>query len=107
MAFNSMRLASDSAVLGELGQRLKSQRLLRNITQQELARRTVLSLGTIKALEAGKGKLSTLVAVLRELGLLSELEHLVKPPEVSPLVLAERSKSRQRARPPRPSEPES
>lgn len=105
MSLARTQSASDQSVLEELGSRLKRQRLLRNITQQELAERTLLSLGTIKALEAGKAKLSTLVAVLRELGLLSELEHFIEPPAASPLALAERPKSRQRARARRRPEP--
>jgi transcriptional regulator with XRE-family HTH domain len=91
--------ATDAALLEDLGRRLRRQRLLRNVTQRELADRTLLSLGTIKALEGGRGKLSTLVAVLRELGLLHELEHFVAPPAASPLELAERRRDRQRARP--------
>lgn len=106
MSLKSMQSASDLAVLGELGQRLQQQRLSRNITQRQLAERTLLSLTTIKALEAGRAKLSTLVAVLRELGLLHELDHFVEPPAVSPLALAERPKRRQRARPRRTPESE-
>ena len=90
---------ADAAILETLGERLRRQRLLRNITQQDLAQRTLLSPGTIKALEAGRGKLATLVSVLRELQLLHELEAFLQPPEVSPLELAEKREPRQRARP--------
>lgn len=89
---------SDPAILARLGERLRRHRLLRNITQQELARRTLLSIGTIKALEAGRGKLQTLVAVMRELELLHELETFLRPPAVSPLELADNKQPRQRAR---------
>lgn len=89
---------TDRAILETLGGRVRRQRLLRNITQQELARRTLLSVGTIKALESGRGKLAVLVAVLRELGLLDELETFIRPPEVSPLELARKKPPRQRAR---------
>ena len=106
MPVDPMQSATDLAILGELGDRLRQQRLLRNITQRQLAEQTLLSLTTIKALEAGRAKLSTLVAVLRELSLLHELDHFVEPPAVSPLALAERSQRRQRARPRRTPEPE-
>lgn len=89
---------SDAAIEAELGRRIRELRLRRNITQQELADATVLSLGTIKSLEAGRGKLSTLVAVLRALGALQELDKLVPPISLSPLQLAKsRGKVRQRA----------
>ena len=90
---------SDAAILEKLGARLRRHRLLHNITQQDLAQRTLLSVGTVKALEAGRGKLAALVAIMRELGLLHELEAFLKPPEISPLELAEKKQPRQRARP--------
>ena len=52
--------ASDSAILEELGERLRGLRLRKNITQEALAERTLLSVGTIKSLEAGKGKMTRL-----------------------------------------------
>ncbi len=83
--------ASDNAILKELGERLRELRLRKNITQEELAERTLLSIGTIKSLEAGKGKLSTLVAVLRELGALDQLEQFIPPVTISPIKMAEAS----------------
>ena len=89
---------SDTAIEQELGERIKSLRLRKNITQQALAERTALSLGTIKSLEAGKSKLATLIAVMRELDALDQLDQFIPPPEISPLQLAKmRGKSRQRA----------
>ena len=79
---------SDKAILQELGQRLRELRLRRNITQQALADATTLSLNTVKALESGKGKLATLVAVLRELEQLQALDNFIPPPGISPLQLA-------------------
>ena len=61
---------------------------LSNITQQQLADATTLSINTIKALEAGRGKLATVIAVLRELGALEQLDHLVPATPISPLQLA-------------------
>jgi transcriptional regulator with XRE-family HTH domain len=81
--------ASDSAILEELGERLRGLRLRKNITQEALAERTLLSVGTIKSLEAGKGKLSTLIAVLRELGALDQLDQFIPPITISPLRMAE------------------
>ncbi len=94
MDFYSM---TDQAIAAELGQRIRSLRLRRNVTQQQLATTTALSLNVIKSLEAGRGKLSSLIAVLRELGALQELDQCIPPPVVSPLQLA-RSQGRQRRR---------
>lgn len=83
--------ASDSAILEELGGRIRSLRLRKNITQVDLAERTLLAVGTIKSLEAGKGKLSTLLAVLRELGVLDQLDQFIPPITISPLKIVEAS----------------
>ncbi len=89
---------SDVSILTELGNRLKSLRLQANMTQKELAEATAVSLNVIKALETGKGKLSTLVAVLRELHALEQLHRFILEPSISPLQLAkQQGRQRQRA----------
>ncbi len=89
---------SDKAIRKQLGERLKQQRLRQNITQQQLADATTLSLNTIKSLESGKGKLASLIAVLRELGQLEQLNHFIAEPEISPLQLAkQKGQMRERA----------
>jgi len=89
---------ADKAICAELGSRIKALRLRRNRTQQQLAEATAMSLNVIKSLERGKGKISSLVAVLRELEALDNLEQFLPEPEVSPLQLAKRhGKKRQRA----------
>ena len=89
--------ASDSIILESLGERLRDLRLRKNITQAALAERALLSVGTIKSLEAGKGKLSSLVAVLRELGALEQLDGFIPPVTISPLQMADAG-SRQSAK---------
>jgi transcriptional regulator with XRE-family HTH domain len=92
MNYNSM---SDKAIAGAMGQRIRAWRLRNNQTQQQLADATG---NVIKSLEAGKGKLSSVIAVLREFRLLDELDAFVREPDVSPLQLAKRQgKVRQRA----------
>ncbi len=81
--------ASDSRIMQELGKRLRALRLRKNITQEDLAERAVIAVGTIKSLEKGKGKLSNLIAVLRELDSLEQLENLIPPITLSPLQIAE------------------
>ena len=79
---------SDIGIEEELGERLKALRLSKNITQKELADRTTLSLNSIKALESGRSKISTLVAVLRELGALDQLDNFIPQITISPMQLA-------------------
>lgn len=98
MAIIDIYSLTDSAIAADLGQRFKALRLRRNITQKELADAARLSLNTIKALEAGQGKLSSLIAVLRELNALDQLDFLLPEPGVSPLEMAKRrGKTRERA----------
>lgn len=89
---------SDKAIEETLGERFRALRLRKNITQQELADATLLSLNTIKALESGSGKLSTIIAVLRELGALDQLDSFIPEAKVSPMQLAKmQGKARERA----------
>lgn len=91
MTINDYYSASDSVILDELGNRIRGLRRRKGLTQIDLAERTLLAVGTIKSLEAGKGKLSTLVAVLRELGALDQLEQFIPPITISPLKMANAS----------------
>ena len=89
---------ADKGITAEIGRRIKSLRLRKNLTQQQLSKATALSLNSIKSLESGKGKIDTLIAVLRELGALDALFNFIPENQVSPLQLARRQgKKRQRA----------
>lgn len=94
---------SNNAIGKELGSRIKARRLEQNRTQEELAKATTLSLNVIKSLESGKGKLSTIIAVLRELKALDQLNNFIPEVRISPLQLARmQGKKRQRASGKRP-----
>lgn len=90
---------SDQEILSELGQRLRRERLNRNLTQFDLAESAGVSLGSVKNLEAGSNSsLVTLVKLMRALGVVSRLDSVVPEPELSPLQLvALRGMERQRA----------
>jgi putative transcriptional regulator len=89
---------ADKQIAIEIGGRIRSLRLRRNLTQQQLSDATMLSLNAIKSIESGKAKLSTLIAVLRELGALDGLDHFIPEVTISPLQLAKsKGKRRQRA----------
>lgn len=79
---------SDNGIREELGHRIKALRLRKNMTQKELAGAAVLSLNAIKSLESGRGKLATLIAVLRELGALDHLDSFIPAASISPMQLA-------------------
>lgn len=91
---------SDPAIMVELGKRLKATRLRRNITQQELALRSGISLLSIQNLEKGQSvTLATLIKVLRMLQLIPNLDILVPESPVSPIELLKlKRRTRQRAR---------
>ena len=89
---------SDKNIEQLLGSRIKALRLQKNISQQALAEQTTLSLNTIKALESGRGKLSSIIAVLRELNALEQLDNFIPEITISPLQLAKNQGiARQRA----------
>lgn len=78
---------SDKTIEKELGDRIKALRLRKNMTQKALAEATTLSLNSIKALESGRSKLSTLIAVLRELDALDQLDNFIPEISISPMQL--------------------
>ncbi len=89
---------TDQGITEELGKRIKALRLRKNITQQTLADNTMLSLNTIKALESGKGKLLTVITVLRELKSLEHINSFIPEVSISPLQLSKlHGKARERA----------
>lgn len=88
MGFN---LIDDKAVLIELAARLRRARLGSNLTQQEVARQTGLSLKTVSNAEDGRNvSLLTFVALLRALGRLGDLDAVLGDVQPSPVDLAKR-----------------
>jgi putative transcriptional regulator len=94
---------TDEAVLAELGGRLARTRLGRNLTQAQLGGDAGVGLATVQRLESGRPvKVSSLVRVLRTLGLLDVLDVLVPEPAPSPIELLKlHGHQRQRAARPR------
>ncbi len=70
-------LATPAEILGDLGHRLRDQRLMQSLTQAELAARAGVSTGTVKNLEGrGQASLETLVRIVMALGLTEQLQPL-------------------------------
>lgn len=85
MDWNSL---SDTEIILEMGSRLKDFRLRKKLTQQQLAERAGVSLFTVAQIERGKPvSVSMLIAVMRVLRLLDNLELLLPRQEVSPIEL--------------------
>jgi putative transcriptional regulator len=77
---------TDATILAELGQRLARTRLERNITQQDLAIEAGVSKSTLERIESGgETRVSSLIRILRVLGLLDQLDQLVPEPLPSPI----------------------
>ena len=91
---------TDVEVLKEIGDRLRTHRLQRNLAQADLATRAGVNRTTIRDIEAGKdSQLSTLVKLLRALGRLEDIDAFLPKPSVSPIQLMKsQGKPRQRAR---------
>lgn len=86
----------------ELGARLKTLRIHRNLDQATLAERAGISHRTLRNLESGAGSsLRTLILVVRALGRQAWLDLIAPVPTINPLMLTREAAPRQRASKPR------
>lgn len=83
----------------ELGRRLQRERLNQDITQATLAEQAGIARRTLVGAEKGEGtSLETLIAILRALGRLGQLDNFLPEPPLSPIELARlKGKVRQKA----------
>lgn len=90
---------SDKAILAELGTRAAEIRLVRNVSQRELAESSGVAISTVKRFEAGEGaSLVSVVRLLRGLGAAENLDDLIPEPLPSPIDrLKAKGRKRQRA----------
>jgi len=90
---------SDLAWQNEVGVRLQAHRLNQNLSQAELAATSGLARKTITNLETGHGgTMLTLIAVLRGLHLLGQLDAFIPAPGPSPIQMVKLAgKQRRRA----------
>lgn len=101
-----MRVMSmtDEAIAAEIGQRIESIRLRRNLHQDHVAHEAGISRETYRKLTAGRGTFVNLIAVLRVLGELGRLATLIEEVRSSPVQMAKmQGKTRVRAASPRSS----
>jgi transcriptional regulator with XRE-family HTH domain len=97
-------LHSPESICRTLGERVRALRLARNLSQQELASMSGVSLSTVRRLEAGgQGGIQALVQVALALGAAEGLQGLFALParSIAEAQRATQAATRQRARPPR------
>jgi transcriptional regulator with XRE-family HTH domain len=91
------RLASPLQILAEIGERLRSQRLGRSWTQQELAARAGIALSAVKKLESGSNAtLRTLIKVAQALSIAQELSDTFAPKTAVSIAEMERTELKPR-----------
>jgi putative transcriptional regulator len=90
---------TDVAWQRDLGARLQAHRLNQNFSQAELAAATGIARKTITNIETGHGgTMLTLIALLRGLGLINQLDNFLPAPGPSPIQLVRLAgKQRRRA----------
>jgi len=95
----NLETATNEAIRQELGKRLKSERLNRNITQAVLAKQAGISRRTLVGLESGEPfTIDTLLSLLRKLDCLAQIDLFLPEPEISPIQLSKlKGKKRQKA----------
>lgn len=87
---------TDVALLAEIGRRIARSRIMRGMTQAELAARSGISRFAISRLENGAGgvRIENFFSVLRQLDVLSRMETVLEPLDLSPIQEAEREAKR-------------
>lgn len=100
----NFQLATTEEILRELGQRLRAQRMVKLMTQIELAARAGIALGSVKKLESsGNTTVHTLVRVIQMLSLTDDIADILRLKPSSSIAEMERAElaKRKRARRPR------
>jgi transcriptional regulator with XRE-family HTH domain len=96
---NLEELMTGDAVLEELGRRLARQRLERNWTQAQMAAEAGLGQATVQRAERGESvQMTSMVKLLRTLGLLGALDAAVPESIVLPIAQLEREQRHARRR---------
>ena len=92
-------LHTDEAILTELGKRIALARIDRQLTQAAMAEQAGVSKRTVERIEAGAStQMSSMLRVLRVLGLLEGLNQLIPEPGPRPMDLLKlKGKTRRRA----------
>lgn len=96
--------ATESEISQELGRRIAQQRIQKNITQVDLAKRSGIGVATLQRLEKGEGSsLGVFIRVLTALGFVNDLSDILVKKNISiqEFEAMNNPKPRQRASKPR------
>ena len=97
------QLATSEEIIRELGRRLRAQRMARLITQEELASRAGVAVGSVKKLEAGQNTtLLTFVRVVMALSLTHDIADILQLKSTTSIAEMERAEMSGRTRARRP-----
>ena len=89
---------TNEIILKELGQRIKDIRINMSLKQEELALKAGVSTRTIVRLETGDNiKIESFLNVLRVLNCIQNVEVLITEQKISPEMIFNKQKKRQRA----------
>lgn len=93
---------TNTRLLVIIGQSMKAKRIMKEISQEELAKLSGVSHASIARLETGRGNISleNLLLIMKSLGMADELKIIFKESESSPSMLAKATtkKTRERVR---------
>lgn len=88
---------TNSQIINEIGKRIKARRIAFDMTQQGLSQESGVSLRTISGFENGENiSLDNLIAILRVLRLLQELDALFPEKKVNPFDVLKLGHSKKR-----------
>lgn len=88
---------SDTAILREIGEFIKSKRIENNLTQYEVADKAAISRSTLSLAERGENiAMLNLLKILRVLDALYVFEQFRIQPQISPLQLAKEDEKRRK-----------
>ena len=91
--------SSNEEVLQVLGKRIRETRINMNMTQGEAAKKSGVTAKTISRIENGEDlAVSTMLNVLRALGLVQNIDALIPEPTARPSMLMANDKEKQRVR---------
>ena len=89
-----MKKLTSNQYITELGGQLERYRLMKNVSQAELADRAGISSRTLRRLESGEGgSLDSLIRLLIGLGIDSHLSVLIPDTEIRPMERARKAKT--------------
>lgn len=97
MALNSKNIAftTDKEVAKLIGDRLRQYRITARLTRQDVCERMAVSLSTVRNIEKGvSGTIDHLITFLRATGRIEQINGLIEPPTLSPILLAKSQKPR-------------